>query len=74
MTLKALSDMLAAAGLDHPDELKPYHLTRRVSATEIKSFNQLHTFLEPNQLIELTCKDGFYAENWKRASAQSFSA
>jgi glutamate synthase domain-containing protein 2 len=73
LTLKALSDMLAAAGLEHPDELKPYHLTRRVSATEIKSFNQLHTFLQPRQLVDGACEDGFYAENWKRASAQSFA-
>lgn len=72
LTLKALSDMLAAAGLNHPDELKPYHLTRRVSATEIKSFSQLHTFLEPRQLVEGRCEDGFYAENWARASADSF--
>jgi glutamate synthase domain-containing protein 2 len=72
LTLKALADMLAAAGLEHPDALKPYHLTRRVSATEIKSFSQLHTFLEAGQLVENRCEDGFYAENWARASAQSF--
>jgi hypothetical protein len=73
-TLRALSDMLAAAGLTHPDDLKPHHLARRISATEIKQFSQLHTFLEPGQLIEGTCADGFYADNWERASARSFAA
>jgi len=74
LTLRALSDMLAAAGLQHPDELKPHHLVRRVSATEIRQFSQLHTFLQPGELLTGDCEDSFYAENWKRASAATFAA
>jgi glutamate synthase domain-containing protein 2 len=74
LTLKALSDMLAAAGLTHPDQLKPHHLVRRVSATEIKQFSEIHTFLEPGALLEGPCDDGFYASNWARASAERFAA
>jgi glutamate synthase domain-containing protein 2 len=73
LTLKGLSDMLAAAGLQHPDDLLPHHLVRRVSTTEIKSFDQLHTFLRPRVLVDGSPDDtGFYAENWRRASAASF--
>ena len=72
LTLKALSDMLAAAGLRHPDDLLPHHLVRRVSATEIKSFDQLHTFLPARALIETAVAEGFYAENWRRAASTSF--
>jgi glutamate synthase domain-containing protein 2 len=74
LTLRALSDMLAAAGLEHPDELKPHHLVRRVSATEIRQFSELHGFLQPGELLTADCKDSFYAENWKRASAATFAA
>jgi Conserved region in glutamate synthase len=74
LTLRALSDMLAAAGLEHPDELKPHHLVRRVSATEIRQFSELHTFLRPDQLVDGTCEDGFYVANWTRASASTFAA
>ncbi len=74
LTLRALSEMLAAAGLEHPDELKPHHLVRRISATEIKQFSELHTFLKPGELLGDACSDGFYAGNWKRASAATFSA
>jgi len=73
LTLRALSDMLAAAGLQHPDDLRPHHLVRRVSATEIKQFDQLHVFLKPRELVDELCEQGFYAENWRRASAESFS-
>jgi glutamate synthase domain-containing protein 2 len=74
LTLRALSEMLAAAGLEHPDELKPHHLVRRVNATEIRQFSELHAFLKPGELVTDACEDGFYAENWKRASATTFAA
>jgi glutamate synthase domain-containing protein 2 len=74
LTLRALSEMLAAAGLEHPDELQPHHLVRRISATEIKQFSELHSFLKPGELLGDACEDTFYAENWKRASAATFVA
>ena len=71
-TLRGLADMLVAAGLEHPDDLKPQHLVRRVSATEIAQFDQLHTFLKPGELIAGVGGDGFYAISWRRASAMNF--
>ena len=70
-TVASLAQMLAAAGLSHPDELGPHHLVRRVSATEIRQFVHLHIFLKPGALLQGDC-DGFYAHNWMRASADSF--
>jgi glutamate synthase domain-containing protein 2 len=72
LTMTALSDMLAAAGLSHPDDLLPHHLVRRVSATEIMQFDQLHTLLKPRALVDGEGDEGFYALNWRRASASSF--
>jgi glutamate synthase domain-containing protein 2 len=74
LTLKALADMLAAAGLTHPDQLRPHHLVRRVSATEVAQFSELHTFLKPGQLLDDPDASGFYGRNWARASAESFGA
>jgi hypothetical protein len=71
LTLASLSNMLAAAGLTHPDQLSPHHLVRRVSATEIRQFANLHTFLKPGVLLRGEC-EGFYAANWERSSADSF--
>lgn len=73
LTLRALADMLAAAGLDHPDELGPQHLVRRVSATEIKQFDQLHTFLKPGELlVDAGRGESFYAASWQRAASTCF--
>ncbi len=73
-TLKALADMLAAAGLEHPNELRPHHLVRRASMTEIKSFAQMHTFLKPGELLSGALTEGFYATSWAMARAGSFDA
>ena len=71
-TLKALSEMLAAAGIRHPSDLRPHHLARRISQTEIKLFSQLHVFLRPGEL--LTGEEGrsFYSESWRLARADRF--
>jgi len=73
-TLHALSDMLAAAGLTHPGQLAAHHLARRVSATEIRSFAEIHTFLKPGDLISGAAAGTFYGRNWDLASADSFDA
>jgi glutamate synthase domain-containing protein 2 len=71
-TVRSLADMLAAAGLTHPDELGPHHLVRRVSATEIRQFSDLHVFLKPGELLHGVCETSFYRSNWARASSESF--
>jgi glutamate synthase domain-containing protein 2 len=73
LTLRALSEMLAAAGLEHPDDLRPHHLARRVSATEVKLFDEIHDFLAPGALLDGRDVPGVYADNWRRASASTFS-
>jgi glutamate synthase domain-containing protein 2 len=74
LTLHALSEMLAAAGLTHPDQLRPHHLARRVNGTEIRQFSELHTYLEPGVLLNEGVAQGMYADNWARASADSFGS
>jgi glutamate synthase domain-containing protein 2 len=71
-TVASLAQMLAAAGLSHPDQLGPHHLVRRVSATEIRQFVHLHVFLKAGELLRGDGCDSFYAHNWARASADSF--
>jgi glutamate synthase domain-containing protein 2 len=73
-TLKALASMLAAAGVNHPSELGPHHLVRRVSQTEIKLFSQLHPFLKPRELLDGDGHNEFYAMSWAMARPDSFDA
>jgi hypothetical protein len=42
--------LLAAAGLTHPDQLRPEHIIRRISSTEVTSLATLYKFLKPGSL------------------------
>lgn len=71
-TLTALAEMVAAAGLGHPSHLGPHHLVRRVSLTEFRLFSQLHTFLQPNELLHSKTGKGFYHSAWNLARPDRF--
>jgi glutamate synthase domain-containing protein 2 len=72
-TLKALAEMLAAAGLSHPEQIEAKHLVRRLSASEIKLYSQLHVFLKPGELLNGTVDGEFYQRMWHMARAESFT-
>lgn len=73
-TLRALGEMLAAAGIEKASDLGPQHLVRRVSQSEIRLFSQIHTFLKPGELLEEGEQHPFYGLSWKLADAHSFTA
>lgn len=72
-TIQALAEMLAAAGLTHPDNLQPHHLVHRVNSTEIRQFDRMHYFAQSNDLIDGGAASTFYMDNWNRARAESFA-
>ncbi len=71
-TLHALAELVAAAGLDHPGQVRPEHLFRRVSPHEVQSFTALYPALPPGALLEGT-KDERFAAAWRLARADSFA-
>lgn len=73
-TLKALAEMIAAAGLSHPAQIEARHLVRRMSASEIKLYSQLHVFLKPGELLREEISGEFYRRMWAMARADSFDA
>ena len=70
-TVEALAELLAAAGLSHPAELRPDDFYVRQDAGNILTGRQLMTWLEPGELIE-DCKYEHYSKNWKLANSGSF--
>ena len=71
-TMRALSELLAAAGIAHPSDLRPRHLIRRVSPSRVSQFSDLHKFLAPGELLGGACDDNFFGHNWAMASADTF--
>jgi hypothetical protein len=71
-TLHSLSEMLAAAGLAHPAEIRPEHVVVRVSEVEVQTYAQRHTFLSPGELLAWTNAHPLYREIWNQANAEAF--
>ena len=73
-TLHALSEMIAAAGLEHPSDIKAHHLAQRVNDREIKNYAQLHFWLKEGELLTCENKDdeNFYYRMWNLAKAEQF--
>ena len=72
-TVSALADMLAAAGVAHPNDLQPHHLVHRQTSTELHLFSREHHFLTPGSLLSGECKLPYYIDNWVLAQAASFA-
>lgn len=72
-TLKALRDMLCAAGLEHPQQLGPEHILRRVSPIEVRSLASLYRFLEPGELLERVPSHAVFRDFWAEARSDAFA-
>ncbi len=74
-TLMALRELMSAAGLNHPDELGPEHIIRRVSSTEVRSLAVLHRFMHPGELLAGPVPDHpAFQMFWPDARTDSFAA
>jgi hypothetical protein len=71
-TLKALGELVGAAGLSHPNELRPHHIVRRISPNEIRLVSNVIKFLKPGDLLEHRAEHPVYATFWKMADANTF--
>ena len=72
-TLRALRDLLCAAGLQHPDQLGPEHILRRVSPVEVRSLSALYRYLQPGELLGGRLPEhAVFREFWQQARSDAF--
>jgi glutamate synthase domain-containing protein 2 len=71
-TVKALAELVAAAGLDHPGELKPHHFMHRAAPDRVVTFAELYPALRPGELLSGT-RDRHFDAAWALARADSFA-
>lgn len=73
-TMKALAEMVGAAGLSHPNQLGPQHIVRRISVNEVALVSALIPYLQPGDLLEKSeqVSHPVYRMFWKMANADSF--
>jgi hypothetical protein len=70
-TMYALAEFVAAAGVDHPKDLRPWHFYQRVGSTQTKPGHLLHEFLDNGEILEGTEKQP-WATAWALADPDQF--
>jgi glutamate synthase domain-containing protein 2 len=71
-TLHALAELLAAAGLTHPSDLRPQHIARRISSSEVRLLSALFPTLEQGELLRGEFRHEVFRTGWHMAQADSF--
>jgi len=65
-TIKAAVELMAAAGIDHPERLHRSHIYRRVSANQIQTYAEMYPYLLKNSLLEAP-----FPQGWELAVMES---
>jgi glutamate synthase domain-containing protein 2 len=73
-TLRALRDMLEAAGLDHPNDLGPEHIIRRTSPFQVRSMAVNYPWLERGALLDGEVPEHMVFQRfWPKVRPDSFA-
>jgi hypothetical protein len=69
-TVASFNQLLAAMGLEHPDQLDPSFLMRRTDPTTTSSYAELFEWLDPGELLGGPRRS--WADIWAKASPGAF--
>ncbi len=71
-TIEAAVELMGAAGLESPEDLRPWHITRRVSQLEAMHYGQITDYLKPGSLLREPRPKSF-ERAWDSASSETFA-
>jgi glutamate synthase domain-containing protein 2 len=73
-TIKSLASIVGAVGINHPQDLKPYHIARRLENGQIKLLSRYYYFMDDKALLTLTARSDIYNQMWVMSNPDSFLA
>ncbi len=73
-TMKALKELVQAAGLSHPGAITASHIVRRNSDHQVKLLANMLPFVKPGELLAGEMPHKVFALYWPMARAGSFAA
>ena len=71
-TVEAAVELMGAAGLAACEDLRPWHIVRRVSRLQTLNYAEIVDYLKPGELLKDEVPAS-YARSWKVASASTFA-
>jgi hypothetical protein len=72
-TLRALKELVQAAGLKHPSEITALHIVRRNAEHRVKLLANLLPFVERGSLLRGDMPHQVFSTYWPMAQASSFA-
>ncbi|MBO1530768.1 FMN-binding glutamate synthase family protein [Psychrobacter sp. F1192] len=73
-TLSSLASIVAAVGLQHPSQLQPYHIARRLDDGQIKLLSKFFYFTDKGALLDNSARSDVFNQMWVMANPDSFLA
>lgn len=71
-TVMSVVELLAAAGLSDPKELKRKHIYRRISLNEVKRYNQIFVGMDDGALLQSDTVPEKWYDEWLHAKTNTF--
>lgn len=71
-TLKSLASIVGAVGLQHPSQLKPYHIARRLDDGKIKLLSKFFYFTDKDALLDQSARADVFNQMWVMADPDTF--
>ncbi|MCP4418845.1 MAG: FMN-binding glutamate synthase family protein [Chloroflexi bacterium] len=72
-TLEVVAEIVGATGINITSQLRPWHIERRVSATEVLNYGQIYEYLEPGVLLQKPVP-ATYKHALESASPETFAS
>ena len=73
-TLKSLASIVGAVGLQHPSQLQPYHIARRLDDGQIKLLSKFFYFTDKGALLDHNARSEVFNQMWVMADPSTFLA
>lgn len=72
-TIHSMLEMVGAAGLNSPHDIKPYHIQKRFNTREIKHYGEIYTILTEGAFERGDAPD-VWQKSWEKSSPDHFMA
>ena len=70
-TVHAVAEFVAAMGLEHPSQLAPHHVFKRINSMQVASLDEIYQFLQPGQFLDGTGPDRLQ-RYWNESTSAQF--
>jgi glutamate synthase domain-containing protein 2 len=71
-TMKNLIELIAAMGLEHPQQLQPWHVLKRIAPNKVVTYDEAFEFEKEGALLNGTSKHPLLMRWWDQASSEEF--